>query len=360
MSGCDACLRRTHLLGLLAPRIAGLLDRPRSRSQGLLTLPDETLIAAVAGSRAGDVRSGLDRFEPAAQRARMDALGIAALCRHDSSYPKALCDLADPPAMLHLRGEMAAGEPAVAVVGTRDASPYGLEVAYELGRSLAVAGVTVVSGLALGVDAAAHRGCLDGGGRPLAVVAGGVDVPYPRQNERLYERVAEDGGVVSELPPGGRPFRWSFPARNRIMAGLAQMTVLVEAADPSGSLITADFARDMGRTVGAVPGRITSRVAVGTNRLLRDGAVPVTGVQDVLDELFGAGARAADSPQRLPELDATAREVLDGVESGSSLGQVAQAAGIPVSEARAALSRLESQGLIVRAGLGSWERTARA
>ena len=361
MSSCDACLRRTHLVGRLAPRIAGLLDRPRARARasGLLALPDRELILAVAGERVDEVRFELAQFDPAAQRAHLHELGIAVFCRHDLSYPESLGDLADPPAVLHVLGEQAGGGPSVAVVGTRSASPYGLEVAYALGRALAVAGVTVVSGLALGIDAAAHRGCLDGGGRPLAVVAGGVDVPYPRQNQRLYERVAREGAVVSELPPGARPFRWSFPARNRIMAGLAEMTVLVEAADPSGSLITAEFARDIGRTVGAVPGRVTARVAAGTNGLLRDGAVPVTGPQDVLDELFGAGARTVAEPKPLPGLEPSLREVLEGVEGGRSLGQVARATGISVSQARAALARLEAQGLIVRSGLGSWERTAR-
>jgi len=214
----------------------------------------------------------------------------------------------------------------------------------------------VVSGLALGIDAAAHRGCLDAGGRAVAVLAGGVDVPYPQQNRRLYERIARDGAIVSELPPGVRPYRWSFPARNRIMAGLADLTVLVEAANPSGSLITADFARDIGRAVGAVPGRVTSRFAAGTNGLLRDGAVPITGAQDVLDELFGVGVRELAEVE-LPK-DPALRLVLDGIEAGHNLGEIADRAGLPVREARAAVARLEAGGLVKRSGLGFYERSA--
>ena len=170
----------------------------------------------------------------------------------------------------------------------------------------------VVSGLALGIDATAHRGCLDGGGAAFAVLACGPDVAYPRRHRRLHERIRENGLVLSELPPGTPPFRWSFPARNRIMAALSRLTVVVEAADPSGSLITADFARDLGRSVAAVPGRVTSKVARGTNGLLKDGAVPITSTEDVLDELFGVGARHPPAPShsvREPE-DPGLRHVL--------------------------------------------------
>jgi DNA processing protein len=361
VTACDSCLRRAHLVGLLAPRVAGLLDRPARRPMGLLALPEDELLSAVAGERADDMRVAVGRFRPDEERGRLERLAVHPVCRHDASYPLPLGDLEDPPAVLFSTALPALPErdPAVTVVGTRAASPYGLEVAYELGRGLGAAGVTVVSGLALGIDAAAHRGCLDAGGRAAAVLGGGVDVPYPRQNLKLYRRLRSEGAVLSEMPPGQRPFRWSFPARNRIMAGLAQMTVLVEAADPSGSLITAEFARDLGRAVGAVPGRVTSRLAAGTNGLLRDGAIPVTGPQDVLDELFGVGMRVAGG-EPAPELsDPGLEQVLAGIEAGRSVGEIAAAAQLTAGEARTALARLEAQGLIVRAGLGSYERSAR-
>jgi DNA processing protein len=357
VTACDACLRRSRLLGLLAPRIAGLLDRPGSRSAGILALPDGDLIDAVAGQGADEVRAAKAGFDGAAEREALAKREIGAVCHHHTGFPSQLADLHDPPTALFCLGRLPGLEHAVAIVGARSASPYGLEVAYELGRGLGAAGVTVVSGLALGIDAAAHRGCLDGGGSAVAVLAGGPDVPYPSQNRRLHGRIGGRGAVVSELPPGTRPYRWSFPARNRIMAGLAELTVLVEAADPSGSLITAEFARDIGRAVGAVPGKVTSHLAAGTNGLLRDGAILVTGAQDVLDELFGAGAR------RLPGLeqagDPAMRQVLEGIEAGRNLGELAAAAGLTVREARAALARLEADGLVKRSGIGSYERTAR-
>jgi DNA processing protein len=218
--------------------------------------------------------------------------------------------------------------------------------------------VPVVSGLALGIDGTAHRGCLAGKGLPIAVLAGGPDVVYPRRHRRLHEGVREAGLVLSELPPGTQPFRWSFPARNRIMAGLARMTVVVEAADPSGSLITTDFARDLGRSVAAVPGRVTSRVARGTNSLLKDGAVPITGAEDVLDELFGAGMRhvpVAEAESAVPA-DPRLGRVLEAAERHGSVAAIAEEVGVTTGEARAALGRLEAAGYLIRRDLGGWER----
>ncbi len=290
--------------------------------------------------------------------------GVFALCCHSQAYPPLLLELGDPPAVLFALGrletlEALRHEPEVAIVGTRNPSPYGREVAYSLGRGLGAAGVPVVSGLALGIDATAHRGCLTGGGVPVAVLACGPDVVYPRRHRRLHERVQESGVVLSELPPGTQPFRWSFPARNRIMAGLARMTVVVEAADPSGSLITTDFARDLGRSVAAVPGRVTSSVSRGTNGLLRDGAVPITGAEDVLDELFGAGMRPLppqEAARRDPDDPRLAR-VLEAAERMGSVGAIAAATNLDSGETRAALGRLEAEGWLVRRDLGGWERT---
>jgi DNA processing protein len=361
---CDACLRRALLIARLAPRIAGLLDRPRARVAGLLALSESDLLAAVAGPHAERLLEDFDRLDLAGERERFADAGVLALCRHSRAYPPLLLELGDPPACLFVLGRLEAleplrHEPEVAIVGTRNPSPYGNEVAYSLGRGLGAAGVPVVSGLALGIDATAHRGCLAGKGLPVAVLACGPDVVYPRRHRRLHERVRESGLVISELPPGTQPFRWSFPARNRIMAGLARMTVVVEAADPSGSLITTDFARDLGRSVAAVPGRVTSRVARGTNGLLRDGAVPITGAEDVLDELFGAGGRHVPSPETAyPEPDdPRLARVLEAAERLGSVGAIAAAANLGSAETRAALGRLEAEGYLVRRDLAGWERT---
>lgn len=363
---CDACLRRGFLLGWLAPRIAGLLDSRAERVSGVLALSDRELIAATGGDQAAALRRRLARFDPAAARASLVAADVRGLCRHQVGYPEQLARLLDAPALLFLRGrgEVGAlcGPGIVAVVGARRPSRYGLEVALELGRGLGAAGLTVVSGLALGIDAQAHRGCLDGGGAPVAVLACGPDVPYPRTNRAVYQRVIERGLVVSELPPGQQPFRWSFPARNRIMAGLAAMTVVVEAAEPSGSLITARFAEQCDRTLGAVPGQVTSRLAAGPNRLIADGARLVAGAADVIEELFGCDQRLAfelslDAPQ---PLDAAAARLLDAVEAGGGIDAICAGVGLPAREVRSGLARLEASGHLRRDGLGAYHRSAQA
>jgi DNA processing protein len=363
---CDACLKRAVLIARLAPRIAGLLDRPRPRLHGLLALEEAELLAAVAGDRAEELVSELDRFDADAERERLASARVAGVCHHAPSYPSLLCDLDDPPAVLFARGRVEAldrfhEEPAVAIVGTRHPSPYGVEVAYALGRGLGAARVPVVSGLAIGIDGTTHRGCLDGNGLPVAVLAGGPDVVYPRRHRGLHQRVSEAGVVLSEFPPGTPPYRWSFPARNRIMAGLARMTVVVEAADPSGSLITTDFARDLGRSVAAVPGLVTSRFARGTNGLLKDGAVPITGTDDVLDELFGAGVRALPrEANAAPEPDdQVLARVLEAAEKMRSVAAIAEATSLSTAQARAALARLEANGYLVRRSLEGWDRVLR-
>jgi DNA processing protein len=192
------------------------------------------------------------------------------------------------------------------------------------------------------------------------VLGGGPDVPYPRTNRRLHERIASEGLLVSEIPPGQGPFRWSFPARNRIMAGLSEVCVVVEAAERSGSLITADFAADLGRVVAAVPGQATSTRARGSNGLLRAGAAVITRVEDVCEELFGAGAEqepAGDDEGRAPR-DPMSRAVLEAVEAGTGIDGACRSSGLPVNEVRAILARLESAGEVRRAALGAYTRTA--
>ena len=278
------------------------------------------------------------------------------MCAHSDSFPVRLRELSQPPTVLYATGiELVAklDEPAAVVIGSRRPSEYGRTVAYRLGRGLGAAGVPVVSGLALGIDAIAHRGCLDGGGRTIAVLASGVDVAYPRTNRRLYERIRETGSIVSEMPPGSRPLRWLFPARNRIMAALGQLTVVVEAAERSGTLITADCAAEVGRDVAAVPGCVTSDVAAGTNGLLRNGAALITGPQDVLDLLYGVGAR--EVPSEAPRaLDPVEQAIFTRVTRGATIDQLAVDTGLTAGAIRSALARLELRGLIRRAPSGSY------
>ncbi|TMK72254.1 MAG: DNA-protecting protein DprA [Actinobacteria bacterium] len=283
--------------------------------------------------------------------------------RGEPGYPRALLDLEqDVPAALFGCGSRRLvseldPEQTVTIVGSRHPSGYGLEVAEELGYLLGAAGLVVVSGMALGIDSAVHRGVLAGNGSTIAVLGGGPDVVYPRSEHRLYERIVAKGAVISEMPSGTRPGPGAFPLRNRIMAALAKMTVVVEAAQPSGSLITAERARELGRDVGAVPGRVTSRVAKGTNALLKDGVAMVRDAQDVLDLLLGVGVTSTrrSGPRLEPEL----ARVADAVDGGAATPDaVALAAGVDASEAAVALARLELMGYLRVDGAGRYERTS--
>jgi len=281
--------------------------------------------------------------------------------RDEPDYPSSLLDLEDPPhELLGCGGEgVVRGlelDHLVTIVGSRRASAYGLWVAEDLGRTLAAAGLTVVSGLARGIDAAAHRGALAGGGTTVAVLAGGPDVVYPAQERALYHDILRTGAVVSEAPPGRKPESWSFPVRNRIMAALGAMTVVVEGAQPSGSLITADAALKLGRAVGAVPGPITSRVSEGTNDLIATGAVPVRGAQDVLDHLLGVGAGSARRAG--PPLEPELARVVELVErDAGTCDAVATASGVSPGDAAVALARLELLGYVRTDAAGRYERT---
>lgn len=358
-SACDACLRRTWLLARLAGRLEIALRR-RDRLPEVLALSDADLVAALAPERQDRLLAELARFRPDHARARSRAVALVAHCRHDDRYPAALRDLGDPPAVVHVRGGPGMLQrllsPAVAVVGARRASSYGLEVARALGRGLASAGITVVSGMALGVDSAAHAGALEVGGPTLAVLAGGADVPYPATKRTLYRRLAATGAIVSEMPPGTGAWRWCFPARNRLIAALGQATVVVEAGERSGSLITAQIAQQLGREVCAVPGHVTATMAAGTNALLFDGAGLVRDAQDVLDRVLGAGTVAVPRPDGR-ELAPSLRRLLEAVSNGrDTLAALATPEG-DVEEALVGLAELELQGYVRRGPGGRYART---
>jgi DNA processing protein len=213
-------------------------------------------------------------------------MDVTRIERRDPGYPPLLAQLHDPPVGLFVRGSSdSLRKPAVAVVGARSCSAYGAQVARLLGRELAAAGLVVVSGLARGIDGEAHRGALEAGGTTLAVLGCGIDRDYPRAHAGLAARIRESGAVVSEYPAGTEPAPWRFPARNRIIAGLSLATVVVEARERSGALITSDFALELGREVFAVPGEITAALSAGTNDLIRQGASPLLSPHDVLSAL---------------------------------------------------------------------------
>ena len=268
---------------------------------------------------------------------------IRRLRRGVGDYPPLLRAIPDPPPALWLRGETppeVLARPSVAIVGARACTSYGRAVARTLGRELAAAGLVVVSGMARGIDGEAHRGALEAGGATVAVLGCGIDCDYPAAHRELASRIAARGLIVSEYEPGIEPAPWRFPARNRIIAGLCAATVVVEARERSGALITADFALEDGREVMAVPGEITSAVSAGSNALLRLGATPVTATADVLEAY---GIEAAAEPGDRP--DGLLGRVLDCVaEQPVSIDELARRLGQASGEVAAALIELELAG----------------
>jgi DNA processing protein len=261
--------------------------------------------------------------------------------------PELLRQIHDPPRALFVRGEgdvELLSRPTVAIVGARACSAYGAHVARMLGRDLAAAGLVVVSGLARGVDGEAHRGALEAGGVTVAVLGCGIDRDYPAAHAELARLICDRGLVVSEYGPGVEPAPWRFPARNRIIAGLAAATVIVEARERSGALITADFALEDGREVFAVPGEITGSLAAGTNRLLRQGAIPLTSTEDVL-EVFGLRAATARSA---PQLSGAATILLRRLaDAALTADELARATDLRADQLAAGLAELELAGAIV-------------
>jgi DNA processing protein len=320
----------------------------------------ETL-APHAEAIASRWRRAANGIDPHALLGAHHAAGIAVVSRSDPACPAALADDLEPPQVLFHLGDLdSLAGPRTAVVGTRRCSRYGFDVAFELGRDLAAAGVRVVSGLALGIDAAAHAGALEArGAPPVAVVGSGLDVVYPRHNAALWRRIAQAGTVLSEYPLGAEPKAWRFPARNRLIAALADVVVVVESGRRGGSMYTVDEADRRGRTIVAVPGPVTSPTSEGTNTLLADRAVPYLGVQTVLNEF------ALDTPARTrgrearPAPSKVDRQLLDAMGwEPTTLEHLALRSGLSPRDLVEALDRLDQDGWIAQRA-GWWERIGR-
>ncbi|HEX7166984.1 MAG TPA: DNA-processing protein DprA [Acidimicrobiales bacterium] len=343
-------------------------------------------VEAAVGGRAQAARLATSwadvarRVDLARLRARLEhERAVVAVLGRDG-YPAALADDPDPPAVLFVAGMRADAldrSPKVALVGTRRCTHYGADVARQLGRDLTAAGVVVVSGLALGIDGAAHEGALasDAAGPhdeasvpPVAVVGSGLDVIYPRRHRRLWHRVLAAGAVVTEAPLGAPADPWRFPLRNRIIAGLADVVVVVESHAAGGSMHTVQAAADRGVPVMAVPGSVRSPSSAGTNRLLAEGVAPVLDADDVLVALSLVARPTADGAQRAPSaeiatereaaLDDVARAVLAAVDwTPTATETVLERTALSLGAVAAALTRLELSGLVRRSG-GWWERCA--
>lgn len=382
-------LALSQLPGCGQHRLSTLLDLARDdasvgslwrelRAGHLLDRRPEVAVALGRGAPAL-----LRRWQQAAQEIdaeaawrSMGAAGIGVWRAGSPRMPPSLRDDPEPPPLLFWRGDPSALEaPAVAIVGTRRCTSYGADVARELGRDLAAAGVAVVSGLALGIDGAAHEGALAGAGEggagggaaPVGVVGSGLDVVYPPRHRTLWRRVGECGLLLSEAPPGAEPEPWRFPRRNRLLAALAHVVVVVESHESGGSLSTVRAAVERGVAVMAVPGSVRSPSSAGTNRLLADGVAPVTGATDVLTALALEGVHlppapvsGATGPRSHPAppaaLDPVDEAVLAAVDwTPTATEQILRRTGLAVAETSTRLVGLEVLGL-VRNHRGWWER----
>jgi DNA processing protein len=351
---CERCLERTWLLS----RLSGHLDVQRRQIQPLLALGNDELIAAVGGSAQAEVRAELDSFEPDRARSRAADAGLELICRCEKDYPARLLELEAPPAVLHVAGgvqrllALCDGEP-VGLVGSRRASEYGLEVARTLGRGVAGAGLTVISGMAAGIDCAAHQGALGSTGATVAVLPCSAERPYPFSKRTLHRSIVASGVALSELAPGSEIRRWGFVARNRIIAALSPITVVVEAGARSGSLVTARIARSLGRIVGAVPGRVTSPQAIGPNELLAGGAQLIRGPEDVLEALFGPEGRTRAVESRLV-VPAELQDLLATIAGGCDTLAALSASGTSPAQTLSALAELELAGYVRRGSGGRY------
>ena len=322
----EACRETWLTLSALKWRGLAFLDGLAISGADLEVLAsgDRAALARVEGLQPGGIDrllAGRAAFDLGAHLRELERRGLTATTPADAGWPEALGNLVDAPLALYHRGPLPGRELVVGIVGTRAATPYGLAVARQLARELAESGVVTISGLAQGIDGAAHAGALDAAaGRTIAVLAGGADVIYPPGHHALYARIVARGTVLSEVPPGVRMARWLFPLRNRIVSGLCRALVVVEAPAGSGALITARHAGDQGRDVLVVPGPVTSPASAGSHQLVRDGAVLVTGAADVLAAIGAdyhpkgwhlSGGRPASTPDDEMLGTEDVRKVLD-------------------------------------------------
>jgi DNA processing protein len=357
-----------HLIPGLGPRLTtALLERFGSASAVRRAGAGQLQQVPHIGSQlANQFANALRTINVDAELERMAKHQVTLAMLGTAEYPSPLATIPDPPHLLYVRGRLETSDTrAVAIVGSRRCTPYGKRVAERLAADLARAGYTIVSGLARGIDGAAHRGALEAGGRSLAVLAGGLSSIYPPEHKELAQQVQASGALLSEATMDMEPLPNMFPARNRIISGLAQAVVLVEAADRSGALITADHAGTQGRLVCAVPGPVDNEASGGTNQLIRQGAILCRGAADVLEELRGlagitrtatpAGAPAA--PPALPPLDATQLKVWESLAGEPRhLDDLVQSLGLSVPQLAALLLTLEMKKVVRRLPGNRYER----
>lgn len=314
-----------------------LFSAPAAEITGLGFLSRPQVDALLRGPDGNQVRHVMERLE---------AAGARAVCLDDAEYPALLREIHDPPGVLYTKGSLADLQPAVAIVGTRSPSLYGKETAFRFARDLSAQGISVISGLARGIDREAHRGALEGIAGTVAVLGSGIDVIYPPEHGDLARSISGAGAVVSEFPPGTNPDARNFPRRNRIISGLAQGVIVVEATLRSGAMITARYALDQGRPIMAVPGNITNVRSQGPHHLIGQGAVLIEHAGDVVAEI---APQVSAIIAQLKHTDGQSDDILT-MASGSpvSLDEIAAQLAVDIMEASRRVSRLELSGSLER------------
>jgi DNA processing protein len=322
----------------------GTPGRALSASERELAAVRGISMAAIASLLTHDPRNEAERECAALKRS-----GAKIVKLNSPDYPRLLLQIPDPPPFLYLKGELLSSETAIAIVGSRRASGYGISTTEKMARGLARHGITVVSGMARGVDAAAHRAALAEGGRSIGVLGCGVDLVYPAENRKLFEEMSSKGALVSEFSMGTKPLAENFPRRNRIISGLCRGVLVVEAAEGSGSLITAQCALEQGRDVFAIPGNIHSSTSRGANRLIKDGAKLVESIEDIIEEMPHK-LREKD-PAPISGLTFSPREAALLSRLSASpvhIDEIVVKCALTVSEVSAILLRLELNGVITQ------------
>lgn len=356
MSDLEFCVAWLHVPSI-GPARFRVLERAFGTMADAWKAPVGALRAAGFDSRLAEhIVQARAKIDPAQELGRVAAAGARAITWHEDEYPRLLKEISDPPPVLFVKGALLPeDERAVTVVGTRRTTAYGREACDHLVRGLAKAGCTIISGLARGIDAVAHRAALESKGRTLAVLGSGIDVIYPAEHQALAEQIIANGALISELPLGRRPEASNFPRRNRILSGMAQACLVVEAPEDSGALITVSHALEQGRDVFAVPGSVFSPASRGTNKLIQDGAKLILDCDDVLQELnlfAWAGAPAVTAaPRQAARLDDDESRLLRFIgHEPVHIDDVVRRTSLPVTTVSSTLALMELKGIVKQVG----------
>jgi DNA processing protein len=339
--------------GIGPAKVRLLLDHFGDLEQAWRAAPAELRRAGLDRRSVDSLLKTRSSYDAERDLRQLERIGARVLTWDDDAYPVRLREIPHPPPVLYVKGTLVETDQwALAVVGTRRATAYGKEAARVFAGELAASGITIVSGMALGIDAAAHKAAIDAGGRTIAVLGNGIDVVYPPEHRKLSEQIVQHGALVCDYPLGTKPDAGNFPPRNRIISGLSLAVLVVEAGERSGALITADFAAEQGRDVFAMPGHVFARSSAGSNRLLRDGALVALKAQDILEELnMTMVTQHIEARAAIPPQDETESRLLALLSSEAvHIDEISRQTGLPISQVSSALAMMELKGMVRQTG----------